>query len=168
MARTGRRGAALVLAVALLGPAAAEAGELLGHKPKCPTASYSPCHYWFPQLYRWRAFHARLGEIPDIPNNYPDIPIVYKPVVFPCPPVDPAVMTSLYDSGSLNRPVPPTPRTPKKADDKDTPPPGPDEPPMPPADKSLMPPVNGNGAKAGKEPDPSRRPEELVLPGTLK
>src|SRR5262245_53365376 len=106
MARTGRRGAALVLAVALLGPAGAEAGGLLPwHKPKCPTPSYSPCHYWFPGIYRYRAFHARLGEIPDIPNNYPDIPIVNRPVVFPCPPVDPAVMTSLYDSGSLNRPV---------------------------------------------------------------
>jgi hypothetical protein len=89
-----------LLAVWLLAPAVSRAGPLLGllghRQPECPPPSYSPLHYWAPNLYRLHAHHQCSSEASCAPASYPDLPIHYRIIRYPCPTVDSATSAAAY------------------------------------------------------------------------
>jgi hypothetical protein len=91
---------AALLALWLVAPAVCRAGPLLSRldhrKPECPSSSYSPLHYWAPNLYRLHA-HPQCGpEASCAPVSYPDLPIRYRIIQYPCPTVDSATSAAAY------------------------------------------------------------------------
>ena len=58
----------------------------------CPQPSYSRLNYWAPSLARLQAHHRGTGISLHAPDRYPDLPLNYQTIVFPCPAVDPATM----------------------------------------------------------------------------
>jgi hypothetical protein len=58
---------------------------------QCPPSSYSPCHYWTPAVYRWRAYHHCSGQYLYAIDRFPEMPPTYQIIKYPCRAVDPAV-----------------------------------------------------------------------------
>src|SRR6476469_2566236 len=102
----GRTGwlAVLLLAGGLRAPARGGEGPDLDPGPPrvvtCPPSSYSPCHYYAPACYRWRAFHhpANIDSYP--PGNCSPGPFGYRITPFPCPAVDPVTGYQAHPYGA--------------------------------------------------------------------
>jgi hypothetical protein len=107
MARRTKAWLTLVaLIVPALVPAPGRAGFLLGCRScggaDCPPGSYSPCHYWFPILYRCHLEAHGPAAPMYAPNRCCGIGPSYQVMTFPCPPVDPSVFAQ-----PVQRPNPP-------------------------------------------------------------
>jgi hypothetical protein len=91
--RSGRF-AALALGVGLCAAAAGRADSQVEPRPcdgaVCPGNSYSPCHYWTPAVYRWRAWHHCPGQYLYATDRFPEMPPTYQIIKYPCRAVDPA------------------------------------------------------------------------------
>ena len=89
-----------LIALWLVAPSVSRAGplrDLLAHRqPDCPAPSYSPLHYWAPNLYRLHAHHPHGSEAFAPSPSCPDMPARYHIIRYPCPTIDPAVAAAAY------------------------------------------------------------------------
>ena len=106
----GPRALALTALLALSVPAGA--GPLGKHEPGCPPASYSPLHYWAPNLYRLRAWFHAPAAYHYPPARYPHIAPQFEILTYPCPAEEPATIYGqrYWSRGLLRRPQAPTVR----------------------------------------------------------
>jgi hypothetical protein len=104
--------AALGLALGLLSRGAAHAGPYFGewgfwyHPHDCPRGSYSPLHYWAPEIYKVRAccHPSFLDQFP--PGPCPPVPPTFVFKQAHCPPVPPAPTAPYADpAGYYGLPV---------------------------------------------------------------
>jgi hypothetical protein len=90
------------LAIVLLAGGAisslAQAGGLLDcmsdREPHCPPSSYSRLHYVTPCLYRWYEIHHTPYPQYFAIDLHPNMAPTYRSFQYPCPPVNPALLTA--------------------------------------------------------------------------
>jgi hypothetical protein len=77
----------------LAGPASASGW---GDPPWCPCPHYSCLHYTVPTLYRWAAYCKRYPHYPMI-DHFPEMPLEFRVLPYPCPGVTPALSAAQYE-----------------------------------------------------------------------